>query len=150
MAASATQKMTLFLAFKGNAEDAMTFYTSLFEDSEIVQIVRANPEDAGWTAGTLQHAIFRLADQQFMCINTPPPGNRLYNIAPWDEFNLNPAMTIYVRRETKEDFDRLYEALSEKGEVYLPAASYGFSPRFAWVNDRFGVSWRINLASEPS
>jgi predicted 3-demethylubiquinone-9 3-methyltransferase (glyoxalase superfamily) len=147
MPASVTQKLTLFIAFKGNAEEAMTFYTSLFEDAEVVQVVRATEEDAGWTAGTLQHAIFRLCGQQFMCINTPPPGNRLYSIAPWDDFSINPAMTIYVRRETKEDFDSLYEALSEGGEIYLPAASYGFSSRFAWVNDRYGVSWRINLAS---
>ena len=150
MPASVTQKLTLFLAFKGNAEEAMTFYTSLFEDAEVVQVVRARAEDAGWTEGTLQHAIFTLAGQQFMCINTPPPGNRLYNIAPWDEFGFNPAITIYVRRDTKEDFDRLYEALSDKGEIYLPAASYGFSPMFAWVNDRYGISWRINLASDAS
>jgi predicted 3-demethylubiquinone-9 3-methyltransferase (glyoxalase superfamily) len=147
MPVSETQKLTLFLAFRGDAEDAVEFYTSLFKDSEMVQIVRARPEDPGWVDGTLQHAIFTLAGQQFMCVNIPPPDNHLYKIAPWHEFNFNPGMTIYVHANTEDEFDRLYEALSEKGEIYLPAASYGFSPKFAWLNDRYGISWRINLSS---
>lgn len=146
----APQKLTLFLAFHGNAEEAMEFYTSLFEDSEVRQVIRARAEDPGWEEGTLQHAIFTLAGQQLMCINTPPPGNHLHRIAPWHEFSFNPGFTIYVQRETDEDFDRLYEALTEKGQIYLPAASYGFSPKFAWVTDRYGISWRLNRSSETT
>jgi predicted 3-demethylubiquinone-9 3-methyltransferase (glyoxalase superfamily) len=56
-------------------------------------------------------------------------------------------MTIYVQRDTEEEFDRLYNAFIEKGHIYLRATSYGFSPKFAWVTDRFGISWRINLSS---
>jgi predicted 3-demethylubiquinone-9 3-methyltransferase (glyoxalase superfamily) len=150
MPVSETQKLTPFLVFNGNAEEAMEFYMSLFDDSEVTQIVRARPQDTGWSEGTVQHAIFTLAGQQFMCVNIPPPSNRLYAIAPWHEFNFNPAITFYVHTSTRDEFDRLYEALSEKGEIYLPAAGYGFSPRFAWLSDRNGISWRINLSSQAA
>lgn len=143
------QKLSIFLTFHGNAEEAMNFYTSVFENSEIVHVIRARAEDAGWTEGTLQYGIFKIAGQQVICMNTPPPGSRPYNTAPWHEFRFNPAITIYVERDSKEDFDKLYEALTESGEIYLPAQSYGFSPKFAWVNDRYGISWRINLSSNP-
>lgn len=150
MTTLATQQLTPFLVFKGNAEEAMKFYTSLFDDSTVTQIIRARAEDPGWTEGTLQHAIFTLAGQQFMCVNMPPPGNRLHTIAPWDDFSFNPAITFYVQRDTNEEFDKLYGALSEGGEIYLPAGGYGFSPKFAWLNDRYGISWRINLSSKSA
>ncbi|MEV2196559.1 VOC family protein [Streptomyces phaeochromogenes] len=148
MPVTITQKMTPFLAFQGDAEEAMEFYASLFDDSETVQMIRARAEDAGWNEGTLQHAIFTLAGQQFMCINTPPPGNHLHKVADWHTFAFNPAFTIYLRCDSDEEFDRLYQAFAEKGEVHLPSSSYGFSPKFAWVTDRFGISWRLNLSTE--
>ncbi|MFD0683204.1 VOC family protein [Actinomadura fibrosa] len=143
-----TQKLAIFLMFQGNAEEAMNFYTSLFEDAEVLQVIRARAEDPGWTEGTLQYGIFRIAGQQVVCSNTPPPDSPLREIAPWDEFTFNPAMTMYVQRDSVEDFDALYEALAEGGRVYLPAKEYGFSPRFAWLDDRYGISWRIDLSSE--
>ncbi|TDE34861.1 VOC family protein [Actinomadura sp. 6K520] len=142
-----TQKLSVFLMFHGNAEEAMDFYTSLFEDGEVLQVIRARAEDAGWTEGTLQYGIFKLAGQQVVCSNTPPPDSRLHDLMPWHEFTFNPAMTIYVQRDSVEDFDKLYEALAEGGEVHLPARDYGFSPRFAWVSDRYGISWRIDLSA---
>jgi predicted 3-demethylubiquinone-9 3-methyltransferase (glyoxalase superfamily) len=147
MPVTITQKLTPFLAFQGNAEEAMEFYTSLFDDAEIVQVIRAREEDPGWTEGTLQHAIFSLAGQQVMFINTPPPGNHLHKVAAWHEFAFNPSFTIYLRCDSNEEFDRLYEAFSEKGDIHLPAASYGFSPKFAWVTDRYGISWRLNSST---
>jgi predicted 3-demethylubiquinone-9 3-methyltransferase (glyoxalase superfamily) len=150
MSVTVAQKMTPFLAFQGNAEEAMEFYTSLFDDSEMVQVIRARAEDPGWTEGTLQHVIFTLAGQQFMCINTPPPGNHLHKVAAWHQFAFNPSFTIYLRCDSDEEFDRLYKAFTEKGEIHLPVASYGFSPKFAWVTDRYGISWRLNLSTNRS
>jgi predicted 3-demethylubiquinone-9 3-methyltransferase (glyoxalase superfamily) len=140
------QTLTMFLVFKGDAEEAVTFYTSLFENSEVRQVIRARAEDPGWTEGTLQHAIFTLGGQEVMCINTPPPGNHLHDIAPWHEFSFSPAITVYVRCGSDDEFDRLYEGLSSGGKVRLPTGSYGFSPKFAWVDDQFGISWRLNLS----
>jgi predicted 3-demethylubiquinone-9 3-methyltransferase (glyoxalase superfamily) len=150
MSDAVTQSLSIYLTFHGNAEEAMNFYISVFENAEVVHVIRARSEDAGWTEGTLQYGIFKIASQQVVCMNAPPPGSRGNDIAPWPEFEFNPAMTIYVERDSEEGFDKLYEALSEGGDKYLPAQSYGFSPKFAWVNDRYGISWRINLSSNPA
>jgi len=150
MSDAVAQKLSIFLMFHGNAEEAMNFYTSVFENAEVVHVIRARAEDTGWAPGILQYGIFKIAGQQVICMNVPPPGSRPYNVAPWHEFKFNPAITIYVERDSKEDFDKLYEALTEGGEIYLPAQSYDFSPMFAWVNDRYGISWRISLSSNQA
>jgi predicted 3-demethylubiquinone-9 3-methyltransferase (glyoxalase superfamily) len=148
MPAAASQKLTTFLAFPKDAEEAMTFYVSLFEDAEVLNVIRARAGEPGWTEGTLQHALFSLAGQQFMCINIPPPGARGFDHAPWHEYSFSPAQAIYVQGATEGEIDRLFAALSEKGEVIMPLGTYGFSARFGWVIDRFGVSWRLNLSTD--
>jgi predicted 3-demethylubiquinone-9 3-methyltransferase (glyoxalase superfamily) len=150
MSTPVTQQIAVFLMFHGNAEEAMNFYVSLFEDGEVLQVIRARAEDPGWVEGTLQYGIFTIAGQQLVCSNTPPPDSPLYKTAPWDEFTFNPAITLYVQRPTRADFDKLYEALAEGGQVRLPARNYGFSPWFAWVDDRYGISWRMDLTANPA
>jgi predicted 3-demethylubiquinone-9 3-methyltransferase (glyoxalase superfamily) len=148
MAAAGQQKLTTFLAFQKDAEEAVDFYVSLFDDSEVLHTIRARAGEPGWTEGHLQHATFQLAGQQFMCINVPQPGARGGDHAPWDEYLFSPAMAIYVQCGTDEEFDRVYEGLAKGGEILMPVGTYGFSSKFAWVNDRFGVSWRINLSTD--
>ena len=145
-----TQRLTLFLVFKDNAEEAMNLYTSIFKDAEVIHVIRASEGEPGWQAGTLQHARFAIGGQEFMCINTPPPGNPNRAMAAWEDFEMTPAMAIYVQAESDEEFDRLYEALSEGGVVRSPIGRFGFSPKFAWVDDRFGVSWRLNLSPDKA
>ena len=124
-------------------------YLSLFDDSAVLNVIRAREGEPGWTPGTLQHALFTLAGQQFMCINIPPPGARGSDHAPWDEYSFSPAMAIYVQCSTEGEIDRLFAALVEKGQTIMPLGSYGYSARFGWLVDRFGVSWRLNLSSDP-
>ncbi|MEN3356219.1 MAG: hypothetical protein V7637_201 [Mycobacteriales bacterium] len=150
MPAVAPQKLTTFLAFKEDAEEAMNFYLSLFDDSAVLNVIRAREGEPGWAVGTLQHALFALAGQQFMCINIPPAGARGSDHAPWSQYSFSPAMAIYVQCASEGEIDRLFAALSEKGEEIMPMGSYGFSARFGWVTDRFGVSWRLNLSGNPA
>lgn len=151
---AAPQKLTTFLTFKGNAEEAITFYTSLFENAEVRTIVRARADEDGWGEGALQFAIFSLAGQPFMCINAAPPGTpgaiKAQQVFQEHEFSFTPSIALYVQCETEDEIDRLYAALSENGEELMPMGSYGFSAKFGWVNDRFGVSWRLNLSAEAS
>lgn len=148
MPSAQTQKITTFLTFENNAEEAMNFYLSLFDDARVSNVIRARPGETGWAADTLQHAVFSLAGQQFMAINAPPAGARGSDHGPWHEFGFTPAIALYVQCGTEEEIQRLFSALSEKGEVFMPLGCYGFSRQFAWVNDRFGVSWRLNLTSD--
>lgn len=143
-------KLTVFLAFKRDLEDAVKLYTSLFDDAEVLSVIRARAGEPGWTEGTLQHAVINLAGLKLMCINMPPPGAQGHDHAPWHKYELSPALAIYVQCRDTGEFDRLYEGLSDMGEVIAPIGSYGWSEKFAWVNDRFGVSWRINLSADPA
>ncbi len=128
------QRFTPFLMFEGKAEAAMNFYISLFSNSEIVSITRYGPNQPG-DEGTVMHALFTLGGQEFMCIDS--------SIS--HEFSFTPSMSIYVQCESEADIDRLFAALSEDGMVLMPLESYPFSARYAWLSDRFGVSWQLNL-----
>ncbi|MFE5402424.1 VOC family protein [Streptomyces sp. NPDC056580] len=129
-----SQKITTFLMFEGNAEEAMTFYTSLFDDAEIVSITRYGADGPGADGG-VRHATFSLAGEQFMCIDSPVKHG----------FTFTPAVSLFVQCADEAEIDRLYAALVEQGAALMPLGNHGFSAKFGWVNDRFGVSWQLNL-----
>jgi predicted 3-demethylubiquinone-9 3-methyltransferase (glyoxalase superfamily) len=133
MSALSPQKIMTFLMFEGTAAEAMNFYISLFEDAEILSVTRDE------AAGTVRHAIFSLAGQRFMCIDSSVS----------HDFGFTPSMSLYVQCRDEAEIDRLYSALVGGGTALMPLGSYGFSAKFGWVNDRFGVSWQLNLEAEP-
>lgn len=61
-------------------------------------------------------------------------------------FGFTPSSSLFVECESEEELDRVYSAFADGGAPLMPPSSYGFSRRFAWVNDRFGVSWQLNVA----
>ena len=128
------QKITTFLMFEGQAEEAIDLYTSLFPESEIISLTRYGPGEPG-AEGSVQHAVFTLNGQTFMAIDS--------NIQ--HAFTFTPSMSLYVTCETDEEIDRLYQVLSEEGEVMMPLDAYPFSAKFSWFADRFGVSWQLSL-----
>ncbi|MGW7331193.1 VOC family protein [Streptomyces sp. NPDC054840] len=133
------QKITPFLMFEGRAEEAMTFYLSLFDDAEVLGISHYGADDAGGgEEGKVRHASFSLAGQTLMCIDSSVK----------HDFGFTPAMSLYVQCDSAAEIERLYAALAEQGTELMPLGSYGFSARFGWVNDRFGVSWQLNLLDE--
>jgi predicted 3-demethylubiquinone-9 3-methyltransferase (glyoxalase superfamily) len=128
-------KITPFLMFQdGKAEKAMNFYTSLIEDSEIKRIVRYGANQAG-DEGTVMQAVFSLKGQDFMCIDS--------NVK--HQFSFTPSFSIYVTCDTEEEINNLYQKLIDGGQALMPISDYGFSKKFGWLNDRFGVSWQLNL-----
>jgi len=120
------------IMFDGVAEEAMTYYVSLFPNSVILDIQRYEEGDS---EGKLYVGTFTLAGREFMCIDTPIK----------HEFGITPAISIFVDCDSAAEQQALLEALSTDGEVMMPLDDYGFSTRFAWVQDRFGVSWQLNL-----
>ena len=60
-------------------------------------------------------------------------------------FTFTPASSLFVECESEDEIDRIAAALGDGGAVLMPLADYGFSRRFTWLNDRFGVSWQLNL-----
>ncbi len=124
-----------FLMFQGDAEAAMNFYVGLFPDAVISNIKRYGPGADG-AEGSVMQAELRIAGQSVMCIDSPVK----------HEFGFTPAFSFFVECASQEEIDRLAAALAESGAVFMPLGDYGFSRRFAWVGDRFGVSWQLNLA----
>jgi predicted 3-demethylubiquinone-9 3-methyltransferase (glyoxalase superfamily) len=128
-------KIMTFFMFDGKAEEAMNFYTSIFDKSEIVSIARYEANEPG-KEGTVKHATFSLNGQLFSCIDS----------VVTHDFTFTPAISLYVTCDTEEEIDRLFEKLSQDGAVLMPLAAYPFSEKFGWVQDRYGVSWQLNLA----
>jgi len=128
------KKVASFLMFEGNAEEAMNYYVSLIDDSAITSIVRYGPDGPG-AEGSVVQATFRLKDQEFMCIDSHVK----------HAFTFTPSFSIFVTCDTEEELDRLYDTLLTGGKALMPIGNYGFSQKFGWVNDKFGVSWQINL-----
>ncbi len=128
------QQITTFLMFVGQAEEAMRLYISLFPDSEIVSISRYGEGEEG-AAGTVRHAVFALNGQDFMCIDS----------APVHDFTFTPAMSLHVTCATEGEIAALFAALAEGGQVLMPLDVYPFARKYAWINDRYGVSWQLSL-----
>lgn len=122
--------------FEGQAEAAMNLYTSLFADGEIVSLVR-HDGSGGSEEGKVLHAVFSLNGQTFMCIDSSIK----------HEFAFTPSMSLFVDCESEQEIDELYAKLSDGGQVLMELAPSPFSKKFGWVNDKFGVSWQLNLAN---
>ena len=132
--ASMTTKITTFLMFDGRAEEAMNFYVSLFPDSRIVDIKRYGPGGPG-TEGAIMRATVSLAGRDYLCIDS----------AVKHGFSFTPAISLFVTCTSDAEIATLAERLADGGQVMMPLDAYPFSRKFAWVADRFGVSWQLNL-----
>ena len=120
------------LMFDGKAEEAMDFYVSLFPNSEVLT---RHHYSHGANEGKLQQGSFRLNGIELICIDTSIK----------HAFTFTPATSIFVDCEDEEELERLFGMLSESGDVLMPIDNYGFSQKYGWVSDRYGVSWQLTL-----
>lgn len=114
------QKITTFLTFEDQAEEAVDFYTSIFPDSRIVSASRYGDAGPG-PKGSMMTASFQLAGQDFVALNGGP------------SFSFAQGISLLVDCETQEEVDEYWEKLAEGGE-HGPCG---------WLTDRFGVSWQV-------
>ena len=114
------EKITPFLWFDGKAEEAANFYTSIFKNSQIVNMMRYGEAGPG-PKETVMSAVFELNGQTFIALNGGPM------------FTFSPAISFFVNCETQEEVDDLWEKLSDGGE----------RQRCGWLKDKYGVSWQI-------
>lgn len=128
------EKVTPFLMFEGNAEEAMNYYTSLIEESKITSIARYGAEGPG-KEGSVIMATFTLKGQEFMCIDSYVQ----------HEFTFTPSYSTFLTCSSEQEIDDLFENLSEGGSILMPLGDYSFSKKFGWIEDKFGVSWQLTL-----
>src|SRR3954451_23307909 len=109
------QKVTPFLWFDGKAQEAANFYVSIFKNSKIVSPIRAG-EGGGPASVT-----FEIEGREFIAFNGGP------------HFKFSPAISLFVRCDTQNEIDELWEKLAEGGK----------NQQCGWLQDKYGVSWQI-------
>jgi len=114
------QKITPFLWFDGKAEEAANFYTSIFNNSKILNLSRYG-EAGPWPKGTVMTVTFQLEGQKFIALNGGP------------HYTFSPAISFFVDCETQAEVDELWEKLSAGGS----------DMQCGWLKDKFGLSWQI-------
>lgn len=114
------QKITPFLWFNNNAEEAINFYTSIFKNSKIGSINYYGEAGPG-PKGKVMSAMFDLEGQEFIALNGGP------------QFTFSPAISLFVNCKSQEEIDEMWEKLSEGGE----------KQRCGWLKDKYGLSWQI-------
>ena len=118
----------------GKAAEAVSLYTSLFGNSKILEIERYGPGGTD-TDGSVRMARFSLNGTEFMAIDSAIP----------HAFTFTPSMSLFVECDSETEIQSAFETLADRGEVLMPLTDPGFSKRFGWVQDRYGVSWQLNL-----
>jgi predicted 3-demethylubiquinone-9 3-methyltransferase (glyoxalase superfamily) len=114
------QKITPFLWFENNAEEATNFYTSIFKNSKVKNVRRYGEAGPG-KPGSLMTATFELEGQEFYALNGGP------------HFKFTPAISFFVNCETQEEIDELWEKLLAGGQAQ----------QCGWLTDKYGVTWQI-------
>lgn len=125
------QKITPFIWFDANADEAMQLYTACFRDGQILDRTGVGE------GGDMLLGRIRLAGFEVFVLNGGP-GHQI-----------TPAISFTVGCETREELDTLWDNLVERGIALMPLGDYPFADRFGWVQDRFGVSWQLILTGQP-
>ena len=114
------QKITTFLWFNGQAEEAMHFYVSIFKNSKVLSVTRYGAAGPG-PKGSVMSATFQLEGQTFYALNGGP------------QYSFTPAISLFVNCETQAEVDELWEKLLQGGRP----------SRCGWLQDKYGLSWQI-------
>lgn len=118
----------------GRAEEAMELYVAAFEDARVVAVERYGADDA---ESGLKRARLVLAGRSFVAMDSRD-----------HPFTFTPAISLFADCDSEQQLDRAFAKLSPGATVHMPLQAYPFSAKFGWLDDRFGVSWQLNLVTE--
>lgn len=126
------QKIIPHLWYDKEAKEAAEFYTSLFENSKVINVntIHNTP------SGDCDIVSFELSGQKFMAISAGP------------YFTFNPSISLHVKCKTKDEVDALWNKLSDGGTVLMELGTYPWSEKYGWLNDKYGLSWQIIFVGE--
>jgi predicted 3-demethylubiquinone-9 3-methyltransferase (glyoxalase superfamily) len=127
--------VTPFLMFQGKARDAMAFYVSLFPEAKVTDISYNGTGEPG-SERLIKKATFSIGGQSIFCADSSVE----------HEFSFTPSFSFFVECGSEDQITQMFTKLSEGGTVFMALAQYGFSRRFGWISDKYGVSWQLNLS----
>jgi predicted 3-demethylubiquinone-9 3-methyltransferase (glyoxalase superfamily) len=122
-------ELITFLMFQGDARPALDLYLDAFGDDAVTHELQLRDD------GTVEQAIIELGGQRLRIFDSPPV----------HDFTFTPSISLFVTCQSEDEQQRLHDVLGEGGGAMMPLGDYGFSQRFAWISDRFGVSWQLDL-----
>lgn len=128
------QKVSISLMFKGNSEEAIKFYTSVFKESEITHISYHDAED-NYDNKRVDFGKFKIGEQEILFMDSGVE----------DNFTFTPSISLYLNCYSEEEIDTLFKKLSQDGRILIPLDMYNFSRKYGWLEDKYGVSWQLNL-----
>ena len=129
-----TQKVSTCLMFDGTAEQALKLYSMVFESARSDHVEHYGSGEPG-PEGGIKRAELEMHGQRFICFDTPVQ----------HAFSFTPSISLFIECDSETEIERVFGQLADGGETLMPLDNYGFSRRFGWLNDRFGVSWQLNL-----
>ena len=138
--ASDIQKITPFLWFDTQAEEAADFYTSIFKNSKIKFVTKyseAAAKASGMQKGSVMTVVFQIEGREFVAINGGPV------------FKISPVISFFVNCKSAEEIDELWKKLSQGGTTMMELGKYPFNEKYGWIEDKYGVSWQLILQERP-
>ncbi|CAN5122233.1 VOC family protein [soil metagenome] len=133
------QKLTPFLWFDTQADEAVNFYTSLLDNTRIRTTTRytdKGQEIHGMDGGTVMTVDFELAGQRFTALNGGP------------HFQFNPGISFFVQLDAEPEVDRVWNEMIKEGQAMMPLDKYDWSEKYGWLQDRYGLTWQISLGTK--
>lgn len=128
------QNLTPCLWFDNEAEEAVKFYTSIFEDCSVKKVARFGKEGFEYLhkpEGSVMTVDFELNGQKFLALNGGP------------DYKFNESVSLFIYCGSEEGINFLYQKLTKGGSVNMPLDKYDWSPKYAWLKDKFGISWQV-------
>ena len=123
------------LMFQGAADDAIELYKSVFPE---FIVLTQELHDDGEMKDKVRLAHVKFGEHDLVIFDSPPV----------HDFTFTPAMSLFIEFDDLDHLKQAFETLSEGGTVAMPLGTYGFSPLFGWLQDRYGVSWQLSLKNE--
>jgi predicted 3-demethylubiquinone-9 3-methyltransferase (glyoxalase superfamily) len=127
------------LMFVGDASAALELYAAVFAEFRVEKLERYGPGELG-APGSVRRADVTFGGHRIIAIDSPVK----------HAFTFTPAASLFVELDSVAALDAAFGRLAEGGQILMPLADYGFSDRFGWCSDRFGVSWQLNLPTAAS
>lgn len=123
-------KLTPFLMFQGQAEEAINLYKTIFQNMKIHSLTKYGADQPNHE-GKIANAVISIHGQTFYC----------HDSVIAHEFTFTPSFSMFVECDSEQELVEVFATLSNNGQILMPIDHYGFSKKFGWVQDPFGISW---------